>query len=95
VVTERTPTTLRPREEGGIYVIDADGRNDHRVTTDAPFGGLEPELAWSPDGNTIVYGDSKGGLYQVGVNGLGKVQLTSPPNRDNDPSWVFPAWFWG
>jgi Tol biopolymer transport system component len=82
-------------KHGGIYVIDANGRNDHRVTTDSPLGALFLELAWSPDGNSIVYGDSNGGLYQVGVNGRGKVQLTSPPNADFDPSWVPPSWAWG
>jgi Tol biopolymer transport system component len=80
---------------GGIYVIDANGRNDRRVTTDSPLGSEEPELAWSPDGDWIVYGDRQGGLYEVGINGHGKTQLTSPSNRDGDPSWISPGWFWG
>jgi Tol biopolymer transport system component len=79
---------------GGIYVIDANGRND-RVTTDSPYGSEEPKLAWSPDGTSIVYAAAKGGLYEVGVDGRGKVQLASPPNTDQDPSWVAPAWVWG
>jgi Tol biopolymer transport system component len=80
---------------GGIYVIDANGQNDHRVTTDSPLGSDWGALAWAPDGNSIIYDASQGGLYQVGVNGRGKIQLTSPPTADLDPSWVSPGWYWG
>ena len=68
---------------GGIYVIDASGRNDRRVTTDRPYA-----LAWSPDGSSIIYANQTGGLYEIGADGRGKVQLTSPRNDDQDPSWV-------
>ena len=78
---------------GGIYVIDANGRNDRRVTTDRPYA-----LAWSPDGSSIIYANRTGGpptcrcelqrLYELGVDGRGKVQLTTPGTSDFDPSWV-------
>jgi Tol biopolymer transport system component len=67
----------------GIYVIDDDGRNDRRVTADRPYA-----LAWSPDGSSIIYANQTGGLYEVGVDGRGKVQLTTPGTGVLDPSWV-------
>jgi hypothetical protein len=65
------------------------------VTTDSPDA-----LAWSPDGSSIIDANRTGplptcrcelqGLYEVGVDGRGKVQLTIPgtSNFDFDPSWV-------
>ena len=73
---------------GGIGVIGSDGRNGRQVTTDSPAESLAPKLAWSPNGGAIVYAASTGGLYEVGVNGRGKVQLTGPQGGDLDPSWV-------
>ena len=68
---------------GGIYVIGAKGRSDRRVTTES-----SDALAWSPDGGAIIYATSTGGLDEVGIDGRGKVQLTSPGTGDFDPSWV-------
>lgn len=75
----------------GIYVIGSDGRNNHRVTRDAPPGAGWGALGWSPDGGSIVYdtGTYKNtDLYVIGADGRGKVQLTSTPDIDIDPSWV-------
>jgi Tol biopolymer transport system component len=80
---------------GGIYVIGANGRNDRRVTTDPPHGSDWPALAWSPDGRSIVYANSTGGLVELRLDGRGKVQLTSPGNGDGDPSWAAAHWDWG
>jgi len=71
-------------------VIGSNGRNDDRVTSDSPGESLAPKLAWSPDGRSIVYAASTGGLYELGVNGRGKVQLTSPGHGDLAPSWAAP-----
>jgi Tol biopolymer transport system component len=76
---------------GGTYLISANGRNDIRVTSDSPPGTLFGALAWSPDGDSIVYATPTGSganLYEVGVNGRGKLQLTNSPSSDRDPSWV-------
>jgi Tol biopolymer transport system component len=76
--------------KGGTYVIGSNGRNDHRVTSDSPTGSLWPALAWSPDGNSIVYATptGNGNLYILGADGHGKVDLTNTPDSDLAPSWV-------
>jgi Tol biopolymer transport system component len=75
----------------GIYVIGSDSRNNHRVTRDTPPGAAWGALAWSPDGGSIVYdtgGYKNTDLYVIGADGRGKVQLTSTPDIDIDPSWA-------
>jgi Tol biopolymer transport system component len=75
----------------GINVIGANGQNDHRITSDSPPGSDWPALGWSPDGGSIVYANqtSNGSdLYEVGIDGHRKVELTNPPNNDIAPSWV-------
>jgi Tol biopolymer transport system component len=75
----------------GIYVVDAHGRNDRRVTSDSPPEALWGALAWSPDGHSIVYdtgGYDKTNLFVVGVDGRDKVQLTNTSAIDIDPSWA-------
>ena len=74
----------------GIDTIGGDGKNDLGVTTDSPPGSAWPALAWSPDANAIVYATptGNGDLYIVGVDGRGKVQITSTPDSDLAPSWV-------
>lgn len=83
---------LYGRADGqGIYVIDPNSGNDHRVTRDAPPRAEWPALAWSPDGGSIVYdaGTYKNtDLYVIGADGRNKVQLTNTPDLDIAPSWV-------
>jgi Tol biopolymer transport system component len=78
----------------GIYVIGADGRNNRRVTRDAPPQAAWGALAWSPGGGSIVYtaGDiGNTDLYVIGIDGRGKVRLTSTPDSDIAPSWAGPS----
>jgi len=83
---------LYGREDGqGIYVIGADGRNNHRITRDAPPQALWGALAWSPTGDSIAYtvgGIDNTDLYLIGIDGRGKFQLTATADKDIDPSWV-------
>jgi Tol biopolymer transport system component len=75
----------------GVYVIGADGRNNRRVTGDAPPQAGWGALAWSPTGGSIVYtagGTDDTDLYLIGIDGRGKFQLTATPDNDIDPSWV-------
>ena len=39
-----------------IFVISADGTNEHQVTRDRAF---DIHAAWSPDGNSIMYTSTK------------------------------------
>lgn len=85
-----SPSFYRFKSQG-IYVIAPDSRNNHRVTRDSPPQAGWPALAWSPTGGSIVYdtGTYKNtDLYVIGADGRGKVQLTSTPGIDIDPSWV-------
>jgi Tol biopolymer transport system component len=79
------------QDRQGIYVSGADGRNNHRVTRDAPLQAGWGALAWSPTGGSIVYtsgGTDNTDLYLIGIDGRGKFQLTATPDSDIDPSWV-------
>jgi Tol biopolymer transport system component len=75
----------------GVYVIGADGRNNHRVTRDAPPQAGWGALAWSPTGDSIAYisgGTENTDLYLIGLDGRDKFRLTATPDKDIDPSWV-------
>jgi Tol biopolymer transport system component len=75
----------------GIYMIDPDSRNNHRITRDSPPRADWPALAWSPNGGSIVYdsGTYKNtDLYVIGTDGRDKVQLTNTPDIDIDPTWA-------
>jgi TolB protein len=63
-----------------VFVIDADGRNPHRVT---PWGLRGGEPDWSPDGTRIVFTSNENGpskvsanFYTVRPDGTGLTQLT-------------------
>ena len=63
-----------------VFVLDADGRNPHRITPWSLRGG-EPD--WSPDGMRIVFTSNEDGpakisanLYVVRLDGSGLTQLT-------------------
>jgi TolB protein len=66
-----------------LYVINADGTNQRRVTT-APLSGLSAldlSFSWSPDGTQLVYpaGDK---LYAVRLDGTGlRTVATAPSGR--------------
>ena len=77
----------------GIYVIDPNSRNNHRVTRDSPPQAGWGALAWSPTGGSIVYTHAvsktgKTDLYVTGIDGRDKFQLTNTPELDINPSWV-------
>ena len=71
-------------------MIGADGRNNHRVTRDAPPQAGWGALAWSPTGGSIAYttgGTDTTDLYLIDANGQNKVRLTSSAATEIDPSW--------
>jgi Tol biopolymer transport system component len=69
-----------------IYVMDADGGNQTRLTSD-PATDFNP--SWSPDGQKIAFQRNVNGLYDiyvVGVDGSGTTNLT------NGQGGAEPAW---
>ena len=74
----------------GVYVIRANGRNNHRLTRDSPTPSGFPALSWAPDGHSIAYETDRtgnGDIYVIGADGHNQVQLTSSPASDSVPSW--------
>lgn len=74
----------------GIYVIGADGRNNHRLTRDSPTPTELPALTWAPDGRSIAYETDRtgnGDIYVIDANGHNKIRLTSSAGSDGSPSW--------
>jgi len=66
-------------EHHDIWVMDADGSNQHRVTPE--FGQF---VAWSPDGrHLLVSGYS---LFVVRPDGTGRAEVA--PNAGGIPDWI-------
>lgn len=77
-------------QRNGIYVIGADGRNNHKVTSDSPRPTEFGALTWAPDGRSIAYATDRtgnGDIYVIDANGHNKVRLTNTAANDVDPSW--------
>jgi TolB protein len=85
-------TILYGREDRlGIYVIGANGSNDHKVTSDSPAPIAWGALAWAPDGRAIAYATDRtgnGDLYVIGADGRNKLRLTRSADSDLAPSWA-------
>jgi Tol biopolymer transport system component len=76
----------------GIYVIGADGRNNHRLTRDSPRGVDFGALTWAPNGRSIAYATDRtgnGDIYVIDAGGHNKVRLTSSAASEIDPSWEY------
>ena len=74
----------------GIYVIGADGHNNHRLTRDSPRPVEDFALAWSPDGHSIAYTTDRTGnddVYLIDADGHNKHRLTNTAANDTAPSW--------
>ena len=72
-----------------IYVMDADGGNQRRLTNN-PGNDVSP--SWSPDGKRIAfvsYRDNPGNseIYVMDADGGNPQNLTNNPGRDISPSW--------
>jgi TolB protein len=78
--------------KGDIWVMNPDGSEKTRVTTDDHNYDYYP--AWSPDGKYIAYAKTddktKGNweLYVISADGKENVRLTNHPARDTFPDWA-------
>lgn len=71
--------------QSGMYVVNVDGTDLHRISSDMSTG----RPAWSPDGTTIAYarhveGQSSSSLYLINADGSGRRRLA--PDAKS-PSW--------
>ena len=73
-----------------IYVMNADGSNPKRLTSDPAYEGSP---SWSPDSKRILFSSNKsnpkGGyqLHVINADGAGEKQLTTSPKTKEEPSW--------
>ena len=73
-----------------IYVMDADGGNEQRLTENRKNDGAP---SWSPDGKRIVFeADRKGDfenydVYVMDADGGNQQKLTNDRGWDSSPSW--------
>ena len=72
--------------EGRLWVVGADGSGRTQLSSgESPRGG---QVAWAPDGSTIAFGDSRGGISTVRPDGSARRVLV-PYNGlpASDPAW--------
>lgn len=81
------PTGCSPNCHYEIYLMDADGSQEQRLTeTEA----TELHAAWSPDGTEIVFASERDGnqeVYVMNADGSDARRLTNDPAADMHPVW--------
>ena len=70
-----------------IYVMDTNGNNVKRLTTDPAY---DRDPCWSPDGEKIVFVSNRDGndeIYVMNADGTNQINITNNPAEDRDPAW--------
>jgi Tol biopolymer transport system component len=75
---------------GDIYLMDADGTDQVRLTSGT--GTVEEAASWSPDGSRIAFSDYDPStflsrIYTIGVDGTGLTRLSDSAAFDLSPAW--------
>lgn len=76
------------RIEFGIWIMNADGSGEARLTTDFATTAAHP--TFSPDGRKIAFDaerDGKTEIYIMNPDGTGLAQLTNDDKRDRNPAF--------
>ena len=71
-----------------VYVMNADGSNQTRLTKDP---AVDREPSWSPDGSRIAFSSDRyqrnHNIFVMNANGTGVTRLTENRSDDYTPSW--------
>jgi Tol biopolymer transport system component len=74
----------RCRDSCDLYVMNADGNDETRLTETERPGDRSP--TWSPDGRRIAFADYAG-IFTMSAAGGDRQRVTEGPADDADPAW--------